>query len=101
MLVVFTAIKTGRYTHAKKTKDIEEVKRLQLQEQMKRDGMRVLTPEDRVNDLEKIIRHITTVHQQQTPHTPEFFEKLPQKEKEFLVRKSVVKIISVILSFNT
>ena len=35
--------------------------------------------------LEDIIKHITSVHLQQTPHTPEFFEKLPGKEKEFLV----------------
>lgn len=78
-----TAIKTGRYTHQKKTKDIEEVKRLQLVEKMKADGQTVIETQE--EELEKIIEHITTVHKQQTPHTPEFFEKLPEKEKEFMV----------------
>ncbi|ELU17328.1 hypothetical protein CAPTEDRAFT_219555 [Capitella teleta] len=85
-----TAIKTGRYTHEKKTKDIEEVKRLQHRQRLLRDGkLPVLPSNDRERELEKIIRHITTIHMQQTPHTPEFFKKLPEKEKEFLEQRAL------------
>lgn len=62
------------------------MKRLQHRERLLRDGkLPVLPSNDRERELEKIIRHITTIHMQQTPHTPEFFKKLPEKEKEFLV----------------
>jgi len=84
-----SAIKTGRYTHEKKTKDIEEVKKLELQAKMKEEGKILLTPEDRERELEKIISHITSVHLQQTPHTPEFFEKLPEREAKFLERRAL------------
>ena len=113
---LFTAIKTGRYTHEKKTKDIEEVKRLQVQLRLKANKsepmsisgeesqslgssptslssrssaspMSLASPGSPASEeeLEQIIQHITSIHQQQTPHTPEFFAKLPEKEKEFLV----------------
>lgn len=86
------AIKTGRYTHEKKTRDIEEVKRLQQQQRMQLDGTLVQPMvENREQELERIIRQITAVHLQQTPHTPEFFEKLPEREREFLVCCSVSK----------
>ena len=108
-LFVVAAIKTGRYTHEKKTRDIREVKRLQEVEKLKREGRyvdtattttatskrssapaRLTTPASSPDvpdnaELEKIIKDITDVHMQHTPHTPEFFAKLPQKEKEFLV----------------
>ena len=88
---LFTAIKTGRYTHEKKTRDIKEVKRLQEVEKLKAEGRYHGDQEAMVDvtdtaELERIVKHITDVHKQHTPHTPEFFAKLPQKEKEFLVR---------------
>ena len=53
---------------------------------MQMDGTLIQTlGENKEQELEKIIRCITLVHLQQTPHTPEFFEKLPQREKEFMV----------------
>lgn len=83
----YAAIKTGRYTHEKKTRDIEEVKRLQQQQRMQMNGTLVpCKSEKKEVELDSIIRHITASHQEQTPHTAEFFEKLPQLEKEFLVR---------------
>lgn len=84
---LYPAIKTGRYTHEKKTRDIQEVKRLQQQQKLLSEGKLPLMCYDPLSPskLEKIIQQITQVHVQQTPHTPEFFEKLPEKEKEFLV----------------
>ena len=35
--------------------------------------------------MDRIIETICHLHNQQTPHTQEFFDKLPQKENEFLV----------------
>jgi len=85
------AIKTGRYTHEKKTRDIQEVKRLQQQQKLLSEGKLPLICYDPLSPskLEKIIQQITQVHVQQTPHTPEFFEKLPEKEKEFLEQRSL------------
>ena len=82
---MFTAIKTGRYTHEKKTRDIEEVKRLQRREAVQNTKRGIQSPEDREAELEKIIKHITAAHLQQTPHSPDFFQKLPQREAEYLV----------------
>ena len=93
-----SAIKTGRYTHEKKNRDIEEVKRLELQAKMKKEGKMMLTPEEREKELDRIIRHITTVHLQQTPHTPDFFEKLPEREAEFLV--SIYIYINLMIKSN-
>ena len=64
------------------------MKRLQKREKMKAEGQIVVETLD--EELEKIIKHITSIHQQQTPHTPEFFEKLPEKEKEFLASLKVI-----------
>lgn len=110
------AIKTGRYTHAKKAKDITEVKLLLAQQQeqqraraescqdsrdsvaspisteltsvqagMINEGLRVGSPLA-VDDLEKIIEHITNVHLSQTPITPDFVAALPEREKRYMVR---------------
>lgn len=97
------AIKTGRYTHEKKTKDIQEVKRLQQQQQRIQDGGTCDVTTD-VNDVttetcdvtscsalvvdetvERLIEEITLIHEQQTPHTREFFDRLPAKENEYVV----------------
>ena len=96
MFIILSAIKTGRYTHEKKTRDIREVKQLQNREAVVQNGRpNIYTPIRRVMDyvehndkLETIIKHITAVHLQQTPHTTEFFEKLPKKENDFLVSEN-------------
>ena len=41
--IPIVAIKTGRYTHEKKNRDIEEVKRLELQAKMKKEGIRMMS----------------------------------------------------------
>ena len=84
-----TAIKTGRYTHEKKTRDIEEVKRLQSRAATINKGRGLPETTQREAELERIIKHITAAHLAQTPHSPEFFQKLPEKEAEYLVCKAV------------
>lgn len=89
------AIKTGRYTHEKKTKDIQEVKRLQLQQKLLSEGK--LLPAEchpmNKSKLESIVKNITQIHVLQTPHTPEFFDKLPDKEKEYLEQKTAKEMM--------
>ena len=48
------------------------------------EGVRVGSPLA-VDDLEKIIQHITNVHLSQTPITPDFVAGLPEREKRYLV----------------
>lgn len=140
MMSAAAAIKTGRYTHEKKTRDIQEVKRLQQLQLMQQqeeysdhlhchpyatnplnhdttmsdaDTARISFNEARVKEemdymvreapssefnnmtslmssdigstMDHMIVKITRLHQQQTPHTPEFFDRLPAKENEYVV----------------
>jgi len=130
------AIKTGRYTHEKKTRDIQEVKRLQQLQLMQQhqdhqdyhhchqytnhlnsdstltdadtafgdtslndeqefsapvelsselSEMTSLMKGDMGSAMDHFIVKITRLHEQQTPHTPEFFDRLPAKENEYVV----------------
>ena len=120
------AIKTGRYTHAKKAKDITEVKLLQAQQREQHNSVvsavesesesvagrsltdalcisTELSPVQgklgavghvhstspscplAVDDLEKVIEHITNVHLSQTPITADVVAALPAREKSYLV----------------
>jgi hypothetical protein len=150
------AIKTGRYTHEKKTRDIQEVKRLQQLQQLQQqqsnhrtvcrchhqtntepstfdkdvwvkfdtdmtssatDDVEYLQAIDSLVHDEKpitslpsgsqdvgsamdgLIGKITKLHEQQTPHTREFFDLLPAKENEFVVSCRKVIIALILYSF--
>ena len=82
---LLTAIKTGRYTHEKRTRDIEEVKKLEQRAKSKDDGSMLSLPAVRLRELDDMIEHITNVHLENTPHTPHFFATLPEREAKFLV----------------
>ena len=43
-----------------------------------------------VDDLERIIEHITRVHLAQTPLTPDFVAALPEREKRHLVSECLI-----------
>lgn len=87
------AIKTGRYTHEKKTRDIEEVRR--IVQQKLRAKAAAATPADlttalmtsttmqtmKADDIEKIVHDITEAH---LVHTRYILGKLPEKEREFM-----------------
>jgi len=98
----FSAIKTGRYTHEKKTRDIEEVKRI-VQHRLRAQAARKLTVLSNadtvslvnsmrpvkvlsVEEIEQIVRHITDAHLLQTKY---ILEKLPEKEREYLVSSNL------------
>ena len=81
--LLFTAIKTGRYTHEKRTRDIEEVKKLELQSKMKDDGTLAQSSEERNVDLEKVIKSITEIHMEQIPQL--IMATVTKKEHEYLV----------------
>ena len=87
------AIKTGRYTHEKKTMNIKEVKQL---EQAERAALPREPSPDMVallsklpvqineNKYEKVIEHILAAYQEQTMHTVNFFTNIKEKEATYL-----------------
>ena len=87
------AIKTGRYTHEKKTMNIKEVKQL---EQAERAALPREPSPDMVallsklpvqineNKYEKVIEHILAAYQEQTMHTVNFFANIKEKEATYL-----------------
>lgn len=44
--------------------------------------------------MDRLIQEITLIHEQQTPHTPEFFDRLPAKENEYVVSKTSSYLLS-------
>ena len=81
----YLAIKIGRHTYEKKTKDIQEIKRLELQAMMTVDG-NLLEVEKRQDELDRIIDRITNVHINSQPRTSNDLVKLVQAEEQFLVQ---------------
>ncbi|KAI0228749.1 Nuclear hormone receptor E75 [Lamellibrachia satsuma] len=88
-----SAIKTGRYTHEKKTKNIKEVKQLEQAERAaiprepSPDMMALLSKlplQISENKYEKVIEHILAAYQEQTMHTVDFFSNIREKEETYL-----------------
>ena len=84
------AIKTGRYTHEKRTKDIQEIKSIQQKQVLEKEAKHSI---DRGQELEEMVDRIVKVHLQQTPLTEEFYEKLPKRQAKFLVTSLFKNII--------
>ena len=63
--------------------NIQEVKRLEREEKEKK--VLSMDPETRYKELDDIIRQVTSVHMKNTLHTPEFFDKLPYLEDQYVV----------------
>ena len=109
LFAVAVAIKTGRYTHAKKARDIMEVKgfshksqtislgidarkvdsvildSLQLSSSSSDLVKRPKSPTRDVDELERIICQITSVQLKQTTWTPEFIARQAENEKLYMV----------------
>ena len=66
---------------------------------MKEDGTMAQSKE-REQELQKLIETITEVHLEQTPHTQEFYAKLPDKEAQFLVRRLCFSVIYKVIDKN-
>lgn len=90
------AIKTGRYTHEKKTKNIKEVKQLEQAERAaiprepSPDMMALLSKlplQISENKYEKVIEHILSAYQEQTMHTVDFFSNIREKEETYLASR--------------
>jgi hypothetical protein len=80
------AIKTGRYTHEKRAKDIAEVKRL---EQLRRSSGRDVTVLSTVpsnHAFEEIIQRITYAHMQ---HAQGALDLMTERENEYLEQKAL------------
>lgn len=57
----YSAIKTGRYTHEKKTKDIQEVKRLQYRQKLQSGEKSEFLNELNDDAIEHLLHQITEV----------------------------------------
>ena len=80
------AIKTGRYTSEKKTRNIEQVKQLELQAKMKVDGTLVHSRQERTEELERLIKTVTAEHLKCSPFDYKDMINLAEREEEFCVR---------------
>ena len=89
------AIKIGRHTYEKKTKDIQEVKRLKVQAKMTNEGT-LCDVESRHNDLEKIINTMTATHISLQPRKSKDFDLLLKAEEEFMVSNCNFRLITFI-----
>jgi hypothetical protein len=78
-LSFFPAIKTGRYTHEKKTRDIVEVKRLRLD----KDTFTSISQKEK--DFEDIIEKVVELDKIINRHDPDFEDKLQKIQEDFLV----------------
>ena len=78
------AIKTGRCTHERKIRDIEEVKRLEIQSRIKLDGS-LVSDEERWKKMDMVIRRLTDAQLENIPHGSEFMASLKGREDQFLV----------------
>lgn len=92
------AIKTGRYTHEKKAEDIKEVKRLEgsvVEVESPKPSNQTspnpvsVSPVAKLTDeeLQEIIDSIVNCYSATTPYSRQFFETLPERERNFLVSK--------------
>ncbi|XP_064634405.1 nuclear receptor subfamily 1 group D member 2-like isoform X2 [Lineus longissimus] len=73
------AIKTGRYTHEKKTRDIVEVKRLRLDKDSS-----FITISQKEKDFEDIIEKVVQLDKIINRHDPNFEEKVVKIQEDFL-----------------
>ena len=81
--------KSGRYTYAQRTDFTETVQEMTLRKQVSASSSRIkvhmLTDEERVQELDRVIQHITDVYMEQPNNKLEFIEKLKQREEKFMV----------------
>ena len=83
-LYIFPAIKTGRCSNERKTRDIEEVKKLEIQARIKEDGS-LVTQEERNERLEHVITRLTEIHHEHIPHSASVIAELRVLEDKFVV----------------
>ena len=78
------AIKTGRYTLEKRTKNTAEVNQMKTLDKIEENqGQEKL--KDRTEAIENIVEQITANHRSQLPNSPQFYDKLNKMQTEFLV----------------
>ena len=81
--------KSGRYTYAQRTDFTETVQAMTLRKQVSASSSRtkvhMLTDEERVQELDRVIQHITDVYMEQPNNKTEFMEELKQREDKFMV----------------
>ena len=92
----FAAIKIGRCTNERKSREIEEVKKLEMQVARSKDERKFVpnsptdvTPMDTVvqhtAEMDKIIAQMMEVHLKSTPDNKMFYNDIHQNEEEYMV----------------
>lgn len=88
--IILPAIRTGRYTHAKRARDIAEVKRLEKEEQLKQAGILHCTSLEKDQQYETLYVHLADSLASTSLYTEAFFTKLPQREAMYLVSCNIL-----------
>ena len=91
--VLLPAIKTGRYTHAKRAKDISEVKNLGTKMEITDVEPETVTPAmvlDTSTEHGQIIQVLTAAYIGSTVYTPEYISSLPAREEKYMVRDTLL-----------
>ena len=83
--------KSGRYTYAQRTDFTETVQEMSLRKQVSSSNtsrtttVQLLTEEERVGELDRVIQHITDVYMAQPSNQLEVIKTLKHREEKFLV----------------
>ena len=80
----FLGVKIGRHTHERKTNNIQEVKRLEIQNRMTCEGA-LSDAIKRENELNNIIKQVTNIRIMGEPRSTEEYEAHCQAEQMYLV----------------
>ena len=87
--VFLTAIRTGRYTHAKRAKDIAEVKQLEKEEELKQAGLLQTTSQEKEFEYESLYKHLADAYASNCVYNSQFLETVPLSEAKYLVRPTL------------
>ena len=78
----FSAIKTGRYTHAKRTRDIEELKRIEKKQKVEDNTEKTQEKEDTYKEL---LKQLAQAKNENPYYDSDFIDKLETRQKDFMV----------------
>ena len=81
----------GRHTSEKRSQVIEEVKRLELQAKLNKDGT-LVAPKEHERNMDDLVNLLTNTRLQAIPNTSKRLENDIDNEKKFLVSELIWKI---------
>ncbi|XP_013414361.1 peroxisome proliferator-activated receptor gamma isoform X5 [Lingula anatina] len=80
------AIKTGRYTHAKRTRDIEEVRKLEGKDDNPADvhPLYMQARDQKEHEITQLIEYLTKAYTELEPTGPDAYKKIAMQQEEFM-----------------